>query len=143
MTKKLFRSIETTLSMQEAIRDLLGEMGQSQARDIARVAIERGVFDGEVLAGFELQGAAEFVRKALKAKQADGLAFAKPVGDEGEWKQRVLWTYEDAEKSLLQDASGIEADYAELMREHAWCLNRYGKAPVLPELRFASESEAA
>ncbi len=142
MSTVLFPSVKSKTELQEEIRSLLGELGMSHARHIAEVAIERGLFDDDVLNGFALQGAMEFVRNALKAKQDDGLSFARPVGPDDEWKQRTLWTYKDAFKFLRKSAIGIAADQAEFHKEHEWCLGRFGKAPDLAELLAPEPIEA-
>lgn len=125
-------------AVREQIRVLFKELGSclSMSR-LATAAIERGVIPPEVLATCQLRGVQEFCRDAMKQKGDDGLPFAKPLGrsrQNRDWQQLDLFTYEQAEELIDNEAAAVCADYHELLRLHRWCLQKFGRAPEIPEL---------
>jgi len=137
MTKELFDSPQS--QTQANIRDLLIEMGRASVSDIARVAISRGLIDDETLNQCQMRGASELIRKALKATLPTGLPFAKPLsdgdGDAAEWAQLEMFTYDEFAALIIREATALESDYAKVLRLRDACLQRFGRAPEIPEMR--------
>ena len=108
--------------------------GALPVRELARAAIARGLFSQDYLENLTLRGAAAVCGQALKRKTEDDLPFAKPTGQDKIWKQRELFTYDEAATMLLREYSAWQADRKELRKLHQWCYLKFGRAPDLPDV---------
>lgn len=127
-------------SQAQQIRELFdADGGRSGNRAFAELCIYQGIFDGdahEVL----VRDAMARIRRALKEDTAWGVPFAGPTGEVDEesgavvWKKIELWTYEDFEWDAKRGGEALGQDYARLKRKNEFCLEKYGRAPAIPEL---------
>lgn len=130
--------------LQERVRALFDEMGgRMTARTLAETALDRGIFDDMTVESFTLRGAMVFVKKALKVKLEDGLPKAKPIGEHKTWVNRYLWDYAEFCDVIANESIGIVADHKGLRGLREWGLDRFGRAPEIPELLVLAETEAA
>jgi hypothetical protein len=129
----------------QQIRELFEvEGGAMGNRQFAELCIYQGIFDAdrhEVLVNYAMSQ----IRRALKEDTSYGIPFAGPTAERDEesgavvWKKLELWTYEDFEWDARQGSDALTADLARLKRKNEFCLEKYGKAPVIPELMYPAE----
>ncbi len=129
-----------TQQIQEEFEAVGGQMGN---RVFAEHCIYQGFFDADrdhVMVDYAMR----VIRRALKADTSYGIPFAGPTGEVDEesgapvWKKLELWTYADFEWDAKRGGEEIGADHARLKRKNEFCLEKYGKAPSIPDLVWES-----
>jgi hypothetical protein len=124
-------------SVGEVVRRVFVELGSNvPIRTVTQAIIDRQLLPALTLSHFLYRGLYERVRKELSAKTREGLPFAQPTSlvKTAPWKQLDLFTGDEAFAMIARRVDNIHEDYAELVRLHAWCLEKFGDAPVIPEL---------
>lgn len=112
---------------------------QMSTKRLAQACIQEGVFAEVDLNNASVRWAQVAVRDALHQKLANGIPYAGPTpkrDDEGHqvWKQYSLWDYEDAEYILTDRVKGLLGDYKPIVALHAFMMEKWGKAPEIPQL---------
>lgn len=125
----------------QQIRDLFEELGGLvPTHQLAEACIERGIFGYDDLRRLHLTAVQSECRKALKETDAVGLPFAGPAamgdvtGEAAPWIQRKLWSYDEYESNIADRVKGEIADHGVIVRLRDECLERYERAPKIPEL---------
>lgn len=129
---------------QAAILDLFSELGRIPIADVAKIALDRDLIEGDVLRQCQMRGVTEFCRRTLKAKRTEsGLPFARPIGDEdGSWDQLLLFTRDELFGLIRRDMKAVLDDYSEVRELVRFCVKKFGEAPEIPELVVREMVEA-
>jgi hypothetical protein len=137
MHDELFPNPQRRSTLLLKLRDLFRELGGNlPIRAFASEAVDRGVISSEELERCQMVGVQALCRQALKVKTEAGLPFAKPTTEDGRnWSQLELFTYGQAEALIEREAKALMADYQELVLLKRWCLEKFGRAPEIPEVQ--------
>ena len=141
MSDELFQGVSRRSAVLQAIRDLFNDLGGAvPLRELADAAVARGVVPPEMIAACQQRGLTALCRQALKVETDDRLPFAKPMSDDGDddhtrWGRLNLFTYDQAAALVLRESKAWVADRIKIERLRQWCLDRFGRAPDIPELR--------
>lgn len=121
----------------EAIRGLFIRLGGNvPMRVLAKAIIDRKVLSDEAIERCTMRGLISECRRALRAKTEEGLPYAQPTGRGARtpWRQLDLFTQPMAFALLHRRSQNILEDHEELRRLWAWCLEKFGVAPNIPDL---------
>jgi len=121
----------------ERIREFFITLGGNvPMRDLAMALIDRHVLPQGVIERCTLRGVMAMCRKALSAKTRENLPFAQPTGAKRHdpWLQLDLFTQSEAHALIHRRIKGVVDDYDELRALYTWCLEKFGNAPLIPEL---------
>jgi len=121
----------------EVIRQLFKDLGSNvPIRTVAKKIIDDELLPREELDRCRFRGLCDRVRKELTVPTNNLLPFAQPTGRERgvSWKQLELFNEAEAFALIERRIENAHEDYAELVRLHAWCLEKFGDAPGIPEL---------
>ena len=122
----------------EAIRTLFKQLGGNlPIRDLAKHAIDAGIWSDEELEGQQLRSAMEACRRALAPDYKRGIPFAQPDTDEEDeetipvWRQIDLFDYPQLAQLIGRREKQVRDNYAALRRLVDYCQTRFGKAPSI------------
>jgi len=121
----------------KTIRDYFVTLGGAvPLRELAIKLQRNNVLPQPVVDACTRRGLMDLCRKALRAKTDERLPFAQPTGDSrrARWVQLDLFTRVQAYALLNRRSKGMADDFDELRHLHAWCLEKFGSAPEIPEL---------
>lgn len=133
-------------SVGERIRQWFeGHTGAGTIEQVAVGCLQDGVFDEDWRSGAALRAAKHAVETALRARdEYTGLSVAAPSATTGStgaavWKNRSLFTKQDAFAEFDADVKSMRSDYAHLERKRVWIEETFGDAPPMPELLPSQE----
>lgn len=123
--------------LKDSFRELLKELGTPDVDQAVTLALERGLIPDFVRMKSMRRGLCEICRNAWTERTEGGLPFAQPL-DDGErprWKQRILFSCEEAIDLLRRKSKAIDCGIAEFRLLEQDYRTRFGDA--IPEFRFA------
>jgi|SRR5580765_2250548 len=118
--------------------------GSVPLRELAIKLQSNHVLPQPVVDACTRRGLMDLCRKALRAKTEERLPFAQPTGtsSRSRWIQLDLFTQAQAFALLNRRSQGMADDFDELRHLHAWCLEKFGSAPEIPELIMPTTDDA-
>jgi hypothetical protein len=110
--------------------------GDMPAQALAKALIDEKVLPAGVVERAALRGVIAMCRRALSAETDERIPFAQPTGkgQRARWIQLDLFTHAQAFALIKRRSQDEYDDHEKLRRLQAWCLERFGSAPEIPEL---------
>lgn len=129
---------------EQAIRDVIAEIGLCSTRTLARACLDRGLYGDDERERIFIHAVQADCRRALSAPTPSGLPFAGPTSQRDEdgaplWVQPQFWTYEDCCVNLERRATGIKGEYQVYLHIHDYTIETFGKAPPRIDMQFKDE----
>jgi hypothetical protein len=124
-------------TVDKIIRRFFSERGGNMpALELAKALIHEDVLPSGVVDRAALRGVAAMCRRALGADTDEHIPFAQPTGkgQRARWIQLDLFTRPQAFALIKRRSQDEYDDHEKLRRLYAWCLDRFGVAPEIPEL---------